>query len=187
MVDYEEVTEELTELQDRYDMVMRLSREIIRDAGRAVTMVHVRDMKGAKDSLNAITRRMKAARKAEKGFEFYMEQAYQEYVEAYALYSIIRHGRIPTKVEAGVGTVSYLLGVMDLVGELKREAYEAMRRNETAEAERYYGIMKDIYDSTRHLRFANPILPNFRKKQDVARIQIEGTGGELLSRQGKQA
>ena len=40
--------------------------------------------------------------------------------------------------------------------------------------------MSDIYDSTLHMRFANSILPDFRRKQDTASIQIEGVMNEIL-------
>jgi predicted translin family RNA/ssDNA-binding protein len=40
--------------------------------------------------------------------------------------------------------------------------------------------MKDIYDMTRSLRFAEATLQGLRKKQDVARIQIENAGNEIL-------
>jgi predicted translin family RNA/ssDNA-binding protein len=40
--------------------------------------------------------------------------------------------------------------------------------------------MVDIYDSTLHLRFANAVLPDFRRKQDSARIQVENTASEIL-------
>ena len=42
-------------------------------------------------------------------------------------------------------------------------------------------MMKQIYDGTRKLRFAEAVLSGFRKKQDVARIQIENAGSEILS------
>ena len=107
-------------------------------------------------------------------------QAHQEYVEAIALYNILGKHSIPSKKELNEETAPYILGLMDLVGELKREAIDELRRGNNKLASRYYELMKDIYDSTLHIRFANSILPGFRKKQDVARIQLESLASELL-------
>jgi len=41
--------------------------------------------------------------------------------------------------------------------------------------------MKGIYDSTRSMRFANSLVPDFRHKQDTARIQLENAGSEILA------
>ena len=83
--------------------------------------------------------------------------------------------------ELAFGEIAYLLGMMDLVGELKREAVDAIRERRIADAESYYGFMKGIYDSTRALRFASALVPDFRRKQDTARIQIESAAGELAA------
>lgn len=41
--------------------------------------------------------------------------------------------------------------------------------------------MRMIFDGTRSIRFAEAVLNGFRRKQDVARIQIESAGSEILS------
>jgi len=58
--------------------------------------------------------------------------------------------------------------------------YEALRKNNRKEAEEFFAMMEAIYDELLPLRFSNAILPDFRRKQDVARIQIEQARGELL-------
>jgi len=63
---------------------------------------------------------------------------------------------------------------------LREKRYMSLRKGNNKLASSYYELMKDIYDSTLHIRFANSILPSFRKKQDVARIQLESLASELL-------
>jgi len=63
---------------------------------------------------------------------------------------------------------------------LKREMYESIRKNKKKDAEKYFALMEEIFDALLPLRFSNAILPEFRRKQDVARIQIEQARGELL-------
>ena len=88
-------------------------------------------------------------------------QAHQEFSEALILHHILTKKKIPSMSEIGETEVPYLLGMMDVVGELKREAIESIRRQQNESARAYYKLMSDIYDSTLHMRFANSILPDF--------------------------
>ena len=96
-------------------------------------------------------------------------------------FNIKSEGRIPNLKDVGVSREAYLLGLMDCVGELKREVLEELRDSNVKKAEEYFGMMRHIYDTTRPVRFAEAVLQGFRKKQDVARIQIENAGTEILS------
>lgn len=178
--DIDRMEKRLLETESRRDRALQLSRELIRNAGKAITLLHARDMKGAKALFQALEANRKALKAIEKGLEYYTLQAHQEYVEARVLESIISSRRIPSAVSLGESAAPYILGIMDVVGELKREAFESMRKRDLKGAKAYYGFMLDIYDSTLHMRFANSMLPDFRRKQDSARIQIEGTINEIL-------
>ncbi|MDE1825492.1 MAG: hypothetical protein KGH61_01475 [Candidatus Micrarchaeota archaeon] len=175
-----EINRELEGLQKRQDSVMALSRSIVRLAGETITSMHAKSNSEARSRLVRLKKMVVSLRRIEKGFEYYSMQAHQEYVEACVLYMIIARGKVPGMLELGEGSVSYMLGVMDVVGELKRECFEEMRARNLAVAKHHFAVMQGIYDSTLHMRFANSVLPNFRKKQDVARIQLESTGSELL-------
>jgi translin len=174
------ITRELEHLQKRYDQVAALSRSAIRYAGEAITLIHIKDRKAADSKIRLLKNEIAKLRKVDGSFEYYSQQAYQEYVEAIVLYNLIWNGKLMTSKDLSVGPVEYMLGLMDVFGELKREAYEAMRHGKSEDAEKYYNIMRELYDATMHIRFANAIMPGFRKKQDVARIQLETTGSDLL-------
>jgi translin len=88
--------------------------------------------------------------------------------------------KIPSYAELGVPEIPYLLGLLDSIGELKREMYESLRRGNKHEGGFYFKMMEEVYDELLPLRFSNSVLPDFRRKQDVARIQIEQARGELL-------
>jgi translin len=74
---------------------------------------------------------------------------------------------------------------MDVMGELKREILEELRKENYKRADAHFEKMKLIYDTTRSLRFAEAVLAGFRRKQDTARIQLENAGSELLSFKNK--
>jgi translin len=174
------IEKKVADMEAGRDGVMQASKELIRMSGKAIALMHaqgpkvstkmIADLKKAKERLSAM----------EKGFEYHSMQAHQEFSEALILYNILISKKIPSMEAIGESEIPYLLGLMDVVGELKREAVESMRRQDNKAAQAYYALMSDIYDSTLHMRFANSILPDFRRKQDVARIQIESVMNEML-------
>jgi translin len=184
MQDVRAVEIKLLELQKRKDTVLALSRDIVRIAGKGITLMHARKLGEAVRCVAQLEKLVKKLKKAEGGLEYYSMQAHQEYVEARAFYTVVKERRLLRFSEAHVNEVPYLLGMMDLVGELKREIIEAIREKEMGDANLYYQFMKEIYDSTRAMRFANSVVPEFRRKQDSARIQLENAASELLSAKG---
>ena len=176
----ERISRHLSAKQATFDSVMQLSRDIIRDSGQSITLLHNNDTAAASNKIRSLAAKVKGLSRIDSLFKYHTMQAYQEYAEAAIFFSIKRRFRIPAIGDVGVDSEAYLMGLMDVEGELKREILESLRDGKVELAERYFGIMKDIYDSTRRLRFAEAVLNGFRKKQDVARIQIESAGGEIL-------
>ncbi len=170
----------LTRKQAGFDKVMAMSRDIIRDAGQTITMMHNDDKEKAMERLCSMAGTVGKLKKIDSEFRYHTLQAYQEYAEAYIFSEIKNRRKIPGMKSVGVGEEAYLLGLMDVEGELKREILEALRADRLKEAEWYFDTMKRIYDITRRLRFAEAVLGGFRKKQDTARIQIENAGSEIL-------
>ncbi len=179
--DIEKISNHLSRKQSDFDKVMQMSREIIRDAGQTITLMHNDEKVAAQKKLNEMTKKKNALSKIDSLFRYQTMQAYQEYAEAFIFFNVKTRKKIPGLSEVKVEREGYLMGLMDVEGELKREILESLRANKLKQAEWYFDTMKDIYDSTRRLRFAEAVLSGFRKKQDVARIQIENAGSEILS------
>ncbi len=178
--DIDRISDGLAMKQADFDKVMQISRELIRDAGQAITLMHNGEKKKAMEKLCVMAGSVKRLQKLDKQFKYNTLQAYQEYAEAYIFADIKTKRKITSEEEVGVGGEAYLMGLMDVEGELKREILDALREGKVKEAEWYLDTMKTIYDSTRRLRFAEAVLSGFRKKQDTARIQIENAGSEIL-------
>jgi translin len=179
--DIEKIAGHLAGKQGGFDEVMRLSRDIIREAGQTITLLHNDDSKGALGRMRLMEKQVKELRKIDGSFRYNSQQAYQEYTEACIFFYIKKNSVILSLADMDVDSEAYLMGLMDVVGELKREVLEALHKEQLKRAEAQYELMKRIYDSTRRLRFAEAVLPGFRKKQDVARIQMENAGSDILS------
>lgn len=168
------------EQEKKFDYVNSENRKIVRACSNAIKALHAKDMKEAKKSLSEAESSLVKFRKEATDFSSQLNHVLQEYTEAKIVFCAIESGKIPKFSDLDVPEISYVLGLLDSIGELKREMYESLRSGKRKDAEKYFSMMEDIFDSLLPLRFSNAILPEFRHKQDVGRIQIEQARGELL-------
>lgn len=175
------ISSNLTKKQKDFDMVMELIRDVVRASAQTITMLHNNDRKNTVKNLSSAAKLVTTLNKFDAVFGYHAKQAYQEYAEAKIFFEIKENHEIPSHTKVGVDEESYLMGLMDVMGELKREILEALRDNNVKAAEDYFNKMREIYDGTRSIRFAEAVLNGFRRKQDVARIQLESAGSEILS------
>jgi translin len=108
----------------------------------------------------------------------FVENAMQEACEAFLFHSILETEDLPTPRECGVTDTAYLLGLGDVVGELRRCALTALRDGDVSDASLFLEKMERILDVL--MRFDYPTaLVALKRKQDVARSLIEKTRGEV--------
>jgi translin len=74
---------------------------------------------------------------------------------------------------------AYLLGLCDVVGELRRGALDFMLEGNAAKANEYLQHMDRIYDAIMSFDYPSALVP-IKKKQDMVRGLIEKTRGELV-------
>lgn len=170
----------LEKQEEARDGLLRLSREIIRECAKSVKAMHAGEMKEARERVKKAEKLVKKARKEDRDFEHVMRTAYQEYTEARMLLSVIEGKKLPSYQKLGIPYEAYLLGLLDLIGELRREMLEAMKKGDRKGAKRYFEKMDKIYEALLPIRFSNSLLPGFRVKQDMARRQVEQARSELL-------
>lgn len=175
----DEMIKVLEKREREQDEVLRGTRELIRHCSKAIKAIHAKELKLAMDEISGAEKLMKKLQKAEQ-FKYMLMQSYQEFVEMKVLLAIISKKEVPAYKELGVPFESYLLGLCDCIGELRREMLESLKRGKKKDAQYYFDAMSAIYEQMIPLRFSNSLLPNFRKKQDVARMQVEQARSELL-------
>jgi translin len=109
----------------------------------------------------------------------FVENAAQEYVEIYCLFNIMNGGDLPDPDVIQTTYSAYLLGLCDVVGELRRAALDFMLEGATAKANEYLHYMDRIYDAIMSFDYPSALVP-IKKKQDMIRGLIEKTRGELV-------
>lgn len=175
-----EMVKELKGRELKQDEILKLTRELVRECANAIKAIHAREMKVAKEHIANADAFVAKVKSIEKNFEHISSQSLQEYVEVKVLDALVSGGKLPTYKKLEVPFGVYLTGLCDVVGELRREMLEALKRGKKGEAKKFFEQMNHIYESMLPLRFSNSLLPNFRRKQDVARMQVEQARSELL-------
>ncbi len=178
-VEVDRIDANLRGLEDRLDKAEALSRQLVRACGVLITNIHRRqdETKQELESARSLAGSLMGMEEANENMKLH---SLQEYAEAFIFYSVISVGKVPDSEETGVGDRAYLLGMMDAIGELKREVFESLSKNEVAKAKDYANAMQDIYDACTGIRYQEHVLPGFRRKQDVARVLVESCNAELL-------
>ena len=172
---YDEVREE----------ILSLSRTATRLAGSSILDIHREDLESANNSIENIEQTLAKIRALSDDFsEFKTSQgvvvAFQEYVEAVTLRTFARKGTIPSIDDVESDHRSYVLGLLDAVGEFRRMALNGLRRGDVKQAEKLLDAMEGIYDDLQTLDHTS-IIPTFRVKMDAARRIIESTRGDVVT------
>ena len=162
---------------------LRATREIIIGCRKAIQSIHQNSMKDAKNYIKKASTKLQdlydmTKKHPEMYHAGYVENAAQELVEASCLYNIINGEDLPDPDEMQTTYSSYLLGLCDLVGELRRSALDSIRQGKSKEADKYLIMMENIFDVIIRFDYPSALIP-IRKKQDMVRNLIEKTRGEL--------
>lgn len=162
---------------------LKSSRDIIIGCRKAIQCIHQNLIKDAKKHIN------KASSELNKLYDVvsshsdlyhagFVENAAQEVVEAKCLLNIMKGEDLPDPDEIKTTYSAYLLGLCDVVGELRRSALDFIRKGEDVKANDYLDMMEQIYDAIIRFDYPSALVP-IRKKQDMVRGLIEKTRGEL--------
>ena len=165
------------------EKALRSSREIIIGCRKAIQCIHQELMREAKSNIKKASTKLQELYNLTGNYpELYhagfVENAAQELVEANCLYSIMKGQDLPDPDEMQTTYSSYLLGLCDLVGELRRTALDSIRSGKAKKADNYLNMMEEIYDVIIRFDYPSGLIP-IKKKQDMVRNLIERTRGEL--------
>ncbi len=122
-----------------------------------------------------------------------VEDALQEWVEASLLVALVRQRPLPSPRALGVHAEPYLLGLSDLVGELRRVAVSALGNGQVAEAVENLTRMETLLHFLMRFDYPRSLL-SMKPKQDSARSLLERTRADVemarylerFSREGQQ-
>jgi len=175
-MDVNEVEGILLEKEKQMDEYIRSERGVVRLCSKSIKEVHKGNLAEAKKLAEEARTKMGELPK----LPCRRRHVEQEYAEAIALIAIYEGKEIPGHTGMGVSPEAYLLGLLDCVGEIKRLIVEKLRKGERKEAEAYFVSLEKLYGEVESLHFSSALVPELRRKQDVARMQTEDARSKLI-------
>jgi len=116
----------------------------------------------------------------------YTQDALKEFVEANVTCALIQNQPLLTPEELRVEEATYLNGLAEVVGELRRRILDILRHGYSQEAERLLGYMDEIYSVLVTMDYPDAVTNGLRRQTDLARGIIEKTRGDVtFSLRGK--
>ena len=180
-----EAQEKVREAYDLRTEVQRASRRITKLAKRAIFAIHKGSLDEAREMLSEARGELRKLRefllgKPDVAGLGILNPAYQEYVEAELFLALVSGSDVPSPADLEAPPEQYLLGLADVIGEFRRRALEALKEGRLKDAEECLSTMEEIYMELISLDEAQAIVPELRRKCDIARRLIEATRGDIV-------
>ena len=162
---------------------LKYARTVIIHCRKAIQLIHQHKMQQAEELIKKASATLAELYDVTKDHADlskagYVENAAQEFVEAQCFYNILHHEALPDPDAIQTTYTAYLMGLCDVVGELRRKALDMVLAGEQKDAQQYLVIMEDIYAAILRFDYPSSLIP-IKRKQDIARNLIEKTRGEL--------
>jgi translin len=183
--DLASIQKDLSQYDHARERILDLSRAATRMASSSILNIHRGDLKAANSTLEQAEKTLReierlSADAPELRSSNGVIVAFQEYVEAITLRKISQEEGIVSISESGADHRSYMLGLLDAVGEFRRMALNSLRKGDVGKAEKLLDAMEGVYDDLQTLEHTS-IVPTFRVKMDAARRIIETTRGDVVT------
>ena len=166
------------------DQALAQARQLTRACSLAIRAVHRDDKETMDTQLTqahnlADKIRAELANHADLYYAGYTQDALKEFVEANVTCALIQSQALQTPEELGVEDSTYLNGLAEVVGELRRRILDILRHGYSQEAERLLSHMDDIYSVLVTMDYPDAITNGLRRQTDLARSIIEKTRGDI--------
>ena len=166
------------------DGVLAHTRTLTRHCANAIRAVHRNERDLARDHLRQARTLVEAIRAManvypDLYYAGYSQDALKEYAEASIVDALVSGDQLPTPEELELEYATYLQGLAEAVGELRRRCLDQLLGRDSKEAERLLALMDDIYAILVTMDYPDAITGGLRRLTDVARSIIERTRGDL--------
>ena len=170
----EEINRELRNIEERREILIKNTRDMVMLCSKSIIALHNNEMDNACIKISQAKIMLdKFKEYAKTDLQKYIAVAEQEFVEAYVLKSIVEESSLPSKTELNVSGSSYLTGLLDCIGEVKRMVYDRMRVGKAGDATKLFAIMQDLYSIVYPFSVYDNLIPGLRRKLDVSKMLIE--------------
>jgi translin len=168
------------------ERALMLSREIVRDSAEAIKCVHRGQYEEAEQRLAESRQRVQVLLASVKDYAdlssagFVLDSC-KEHAEAVLTLALATDRPLPSIAEVGINPATYINGMAEAVGELRRYVLDSIRRGQIERSEYLLNLMDDIYDVLVSYDYPEAVTQGLRRRTDAARGIIERTRGDLTT------
>ena len=158
------------------EFLIKNTRDVVILCSHSIIAAHKGDLRLAREKIKKAEAVLKVnQKKAKNNFKKYLITPEQEFVEAHSFLAIVENKEIPSLKSLKVSEVSYVLGLLDCIGELKRLVLDNIRKGQLEKADRIFDVMENLYQTLYPFALYDKIVKEARRKLDVNRILVEET------------
>ncbi|MCW5875918.1 MAG: haloacid dehalogenase [Anaerolineales bacterium] len=177
------------------DAALAQTRQLTRHCAQAIRAIHRDEADNAQAELKAAGELAAALRAGLAGFPDlyfagYTQDALKEYAEATIVDALVAGKPLPAPQELQVEPATYMQGLAEAAGELRRRCLDILRHGHSDEAERLLEQMDDIYAVLVTMDYPDAVTRGLRRLTDICRSLVERTRGDMtisLRQQGLEA
>jgi predicted translin family RNA/ssDNA-binding protein len=171
--DLEAIRRDIELLEHQKDSIIRTSRDVIKLSKTVIYALHRNDMKSAGkavDDMDKEFRKLDVSKSPKLISSGSYKVAVQEYVEAICFYELMKDNKVPPNSKLKLDPEFYLMGIIDLTGELVRKAINSAIKGDYKTSVKLKELVSDLYDELMLFDFAGGEL---RKKFDSIKYDLK--------------
>ena len=160
------------------------ARALTRHCSNAIRAVHRDERDLAKEFLEhsrqlVETMQSELSQYPDLYYAGYTQDALKEFAEARIAFALVGDEAMPSPEDLALENATYLNGLAEAAGELRRRCLDILRHGYSQEAERLLSHMDDIYAVLITMDYPSAITGNLRRQTDIVRSLTERTRGDL--------
>ena len=166
------------------EQALPISREVVRLSANAIRAVHRGDFQEAGTLLERAEQRLAETESIREEapeiyFAGFMGDARKEFSEAHVTLAIVAGKQLPQPHDLGVDPASFLNGMAEVIGELRRYILDALRQDSVDRCQEFMDIMDEIYAILVTIDYPEAVTGGLRHSTDQMRGVLERTRGDL--------
>ncbi|PSN90092.1 hypothetical protein B9Q09_01865 [Candidatus Marsarchaeota G2 archaeon ECH_B_SAG-C16] len=165
---------------DLKEKVKLVGGKTIEECGTVISLLHRGRIEEADRLLSSVKKRVGLITKLCTEHPILLRlpvvrDANMEYVEAVCYYFFLTEGRVPPYTSFKVEPDEYILGLADLVGELRRRCLDLIRMGKLELASKTFDQMVETYEYIWRFEYPKKLVKGLRHKIDIDRKLLEDT------------
>lgn len=172
----DKISKSLEKSLDERESLIKNTRQIITLCSESIIDCHKNDTESAAKKITQAKKLLEQYRKnIDKSLYKYLIPSEQEFVEASSFLALIQGKDIPSPESLKVKDESFVLGLLDCIGEMRRDVYDKIRVGKSEEAKKMFEKMDELYLMLYPFAYFDKVVKEARRKLDVDRILVEET------------